>query len=261
MHSLHVGVDGYCTILPFKNHPVPLTNAKGVFGPILGEYVATGVLFHAKYLRDYLGYQAQKKWNPAVVQLVKGMTILIVGYGNIGAASAKILKCGFGMKVIGISADPELITEEQRSYLEELVTPDKYDQYIGQADFVLGLLPKTPGTLGFFNMKTTFSKMKKSAVFMNIGRGPTHKCSDLIEALKTKVISGAVLDVFETEPLPESSELWAMDNVLMTPHCADRIGGVNGDWLVECMHLFAKNLSNFCEGRPIFNVTNKEKGY
>ncbi len=97
---------------------------------------------------------------------------------------------------------------------------DHLDAVVGKADFVVGVLPKTPETHFYFN-KGFFEKMKPSAVFMNIGRGPTVKEVDLVEALKLKTISGAVLDVFEVEPLPKESELWDMPNVLMTPHCAD----------------------------------------
>lgn len=187
--------------------------------------------------------------------------MVIVGYGNIGAATAKIAKNGFGMKVIGITIDPDLISAEQRSYVDELLGNDAYDRVVREADFVVGLLPKTPATTGFFNLETTFKKMKKSAVFMNIGRGPTTKESDLIVALKTKEIAGCVLDVFEVEPVGPENELWGMENVLMTPHCADRVGGVEGDWLIKCIQVFEKNLANFCEGRPLVNITDKTKGY
>ena len=92
---------------------------------------------------------------------------------------------------------------------------------------------------------------------MNIGRGPTCKEVDLVEALKTNKIAAAVLDVFEVEPLPKESELWKMDNVLITPHCADMDAG----YLDRAMEKFGKNLKNFKDGESLFNICNKSLGY
>jgi len=97
---------------------------------------------------------------------------------------------------------------------------ERLDEMLSSADFVVGVLPKTSNTHHFFNAKF-FAKMKTSAIFMNIGRGPTVKEVDLIDALEQQKIAGAVLDVFEVEPLSQQSPLWRMSNVLMTPHCAD----------------------------------------
>ena len=94
---------------------------------------------------------------------------------------------------------------------------------IAEADFVVGVLPRVPGlTDNFFTTESTFSKMKNTAVFMNIGRGSTVDEDHLVSALKSGQIAGAVLDVFKVEPLPAESELWSLDNVFMTPHCADQ---------------------------------------
>jgi len=92
---------------------------------------------------------------------------------------------------------------------------------------------------------------------MNIGRGPTCKEIDLVDALKNETIAGAVLDVFEKEPLSKDSELWQMKNVLMTPHCAD----VDSGYLDRAMEKFGLNLKNFKDGTPLFNLCDKEAGY
>ena len=94
------------------------------------------------------------------------------------------------------------MSDLHRSYCNEIVGNDQFDRVISEADFVVGILPGVPGvTNDFFNMKSTFSKMKPSSVFMNIGRGTSVNEEDLIEALKSEKISGAVLDVFKAEPL------------------------------------------------------------
>jgi len=147
----------------------------------------------------------------------------VIGYGDIGAACAKIAKHGFGMKVTGLKRRPETVSEEHKSYCDEVVGNDQFDRVVQEADFIVGVLPKVPGqTDDFFNAQSTFSKMKKTAVFMNIGRGTTVNEEDLAAALKSKEIAGAVLDVFKKEPLIKESPLWDCENVLITPHCADQ---------------------------------------
>ena len=99
--------------------------------------------------------------------------------------------------------------------------------------------------------------MKQSAVFMNIGRGPTCKEADLCSALKDKIIAGAVLDVFEVEPLPKDSPLWEYENVLMTPHCAD----VDSGYLDRACAILGENINRFLAGEKLLNVCDKEAGY
>ena len=175
--------------------------------------------------------KAEHKWEVEPMHLVSNKTMSIIGYGDIGAACAKIAKNGFGMKVIGVKRNPADCSDEYRSFCDEVVSNDQYDRVIAESDFVVGVLPKTADTGDFFNMKSTFSKMKATGVFMNIGRGPTVQEEDLTKALKDKIIAGAVLDVFKVEPLAKESELWDMPNVLITPHCAQQ----DKDFMLDCM--------------------------
>lgn len=183
--------------------------------------------------------------------------MLIIGFGDIGAACGRVAKQGFGTRVIGCKRQPENTPEEHlKMCCDEVIGMDKLEDHLGSADFVVGVLPKTSATLHFFNAEF-FAKMKKSAVFMNIGRGNTHKEVDLIEALKSKTIAGAVLDVYEVEPLTKESELWDIDNLLMTPHCADQ----DPEYLDRAMAIFADNLVAFKEGKPLEKVCDKNAGY
>jgi D-2-hydroxyacid dehydrogenase (NADP+) len=121
-------------------------------------------------------------------------------------------------------------------------------------------LPKVTGvTDDFFNMDSTFKKMKKTAVFMNIGRGTTVNENDLVEALKGGNIGGAVLDVYKVEPLPKESALWGCENLLMFPHCADN----DRTFLHRAFAILGENLKNWCEKGPgqIVNVCDKNLGY
>ena len=161
-----------------------------------------------------------KKWEKQHVEMVDGKTMLIVGFGDIGAACGKIAKYGFGVKVVGIKRRPEAISEEDKNCADIIVGNDKISEWLPKADYVVSVLPKLEDTINFFN-KDLFSQMKPTSVFMNVGRGITVNENDLIQALKENKIAGAVLDVYQVEPLPKESELWTLPNVLMTPHCAD----------------------------------------
>lgn len=124
---------------------------------------------------------------------------------------------------------------------------------------MVGVLPGIAATDDFFNMESTFSKMKKNSIFMNIGRGSSVNEEDLIKALNTKMIGGAVLDVFKKEPLDKSSKLWDCENVFITPHCADQ----DADFLERSILNFGINLDKYSEGglSNLENIVDKDKGY
>ena len=173
--------------------------------------------------------------------------MVVVGYGDIGSACAKMAKNGFNMKVTGVKRNPEAVSDLQRSYCDAIVGNDKYAEVIADADYVVGVLPKVPGvTDDFFSMDSTFSKMKKAGVFMNIGRGTTVNEQDLAKAINDGTIAGAVLDVFKVEPLPQDNPLWECENLLMTPHCADH----DTQHLHRSMKIFADNLHIFAKEGP-----------
>jgi len=198
VHSLSSGVDGYVACQEFRESNIPLTNAKGVFSGILGEFVAAGVLYHTKHLRRFMERQIEHKWEIEPMDIVANKKMVVVGYGDIGAACAKIAKNGFDMKVVGVKRNPKECSDLYRSYVDDIVgiTPAEYQGAISDADFVVGVLPKVADTETFFSTESTFQYMKPSSVFMNIGRGPTCVEADLVQALKDKKIAGAVMDVF-----------------------------------------------------------------
>ena len=109
-----------------------------------------------------------------------------VGYGDIGSNCAKMAKRAFGMKTIGVNKFPKMVTPEQAKWVDEVVGLEEWDRVIAESDFVLGTLPKMVQTNDFFNMKNCFSKMKPTAIFMNIGRGTTVDENDLADALENK---------------------------------------------------------------------------
>lgn len=222
VHSISAGIDGYVAVQSFRDSEIPLTNAKGAYSSVLGEFIALGMLYHTKKVEQFIQQKKDHLWYQDAPELVSDKHLVIVGYGDIGAACAKVAKLGFGMKVTGVKRRPEQVSDEHRSYCDEIVGNEELDRVYAEGDFVVGVLPRVAGqTDDFFNMESCFSKMKKRGVFMNIGRGTTVNEEDLAKALNDGVIAGAVLDVFKVEPLVQESPLWDCKNVFITPHCAD----------------------------------------
>ena len=127
---------------------------------------------------------------------------------------------------------------------------------IAQADYVCAAAPNVPGAVGLIGA-AEFAAMKPGAVVINVGRGPTIVESELVAALQSRRIRGAVLDVFDVEPLPQGHPLYALDNVLMSAHCADRVEG----WLETAMTVFLDNHARFLAGETLLNIVDKQAGY
>jgi len=255
---LSSGVDAMCGVEEFVNaEHIPLTNAKGAFSHVLGEFIALGTLYFAKKVETFVAQKQAAEWKIQHPELCSTKTMAIVGFGDIGAACGRIAKLGLQMRVIGLKRRPELTSEEHRSYADEVVGLDQLDRVIKEADYVVGVLPKHATTDDFFNMESCFSKMKPSAVFMNIGRGTTVNEDDLADVLNQGKIAGAVLDVFKVEPLPKESALWKCPNLLMTPHCADQ----DVDFMHRSFSIFMQNVENLRSGKDFVNIVEKKNGY
>lgn len=166
------------------------------------------------------------------------------------------------MKIIGLKRSPEKTSDEGKACADEILTSENaenWDYVLGNSDFVLNVCPLVKETFELFDLEK-FKKMKSSAYFMNIGRGKSVKEEDLIFALKEKIIAGAYLDVFYNEPMTPENELWKLDNVYITPHCADW----TDDVLTNLVDVFLKNFriyqSEGVSGFESFKV-DKKLGY
>jgi phosphoglycerate dehydrogenase-like enzyme len=182
------------------------------------------------------------------------MTVL--GFGGIGSTVGKVAKNGFGMRVIGADAYPSQ-DPAIRECASEMIGLDQLQRVIPETDFFVGVLPHTKETADYINMERVFSKLKRTSVFMSIGRGTTVVEEDLIKALKEKIIAAAVLDVTRKEPLEQESPLWTMPNVLIYPHSAD----LDQDRMEHAVEQFVTNLENWKEGRALVNQVNRSRGF
>jgi phosphoglycerate dehydrogenase-like enzyme len=199
---------------------------------------------------DFAAHQRDRTWVSGSVSSVRGKTMAILGLGKTGQAVAKLAKA-IGMEVVGIRARPAATTGVDR------VEPvERLHDVLSVADCVTVCLPLTQATRGLMGT-AAFQAMKPGAVFVDVSRGGIVRQADLIEALESGRIKGAVLDVFEKEPLPADNPLWGMENVIITPHCSSVYDG----WDRRAMEMFCDNLDRWRLGTPLENVVDPGKGY
>lgn len=254
VHSLSAGVES--TLIPeFVNSTAPLTNARGVFAPSLAEFVILGMLYFYKRVRRLIENQRAHKWDDFLVDWLRGKTMGVVGYGEIGRECARLAKA-LGVKIYATRRNPERSSGDP--IVNRMFATKDLHQMLAEVDVVLAAAPLTPETRHMLS-KPEFAVMKPSVIVMNVGRGPVIDEAALIEALQTKKIFAAALDVYEVEPLPKESPLWDMENVLISPHCTDRT--TDPDWLDLSAQAFVDNFHRFINGEPLMNVVDKKAGY
>lgn len=252
LHSRSAGLDS--TLFPaLVDSPVPLTNSSGVYSRSLGEFVALGVLFFAKDLHRMQRNQAAGRWAPYDVDMAEGKTMGIVGYGDIGRAAARLAKA-MDMRVIALRRRPA--QSHGDPLVDEVMGNDRLLELMGRSDYVVVAAPLTPDTRGLVSAEA-IAAMKPGAVMINVGRGAVIDEPALIDALRHKRIRGAALDVFAQEPLPEGHPMYGLDNLLLSPHCADH----TQTWIDDAMVFFTENLERFLQGEPLRNVVEKQLGY
>lgn len=245
MQSTYAGVDAMNAEGLRKDYI--LTNIREVYGPPLAEYAFAYILAFRKELVENLAYQKEHAWKQRLAGMISGQTLCIVGAGSIGKEIARIGKA-FGMRTIGYRTKGESVEFFDKIYSGDL------KECVAQGDYVVSVLPNTKSTDGIFDADI-FKAMKATALFMNIGRGNAVVEADLITALENKTITRAVLDVFKEEPLPADNPLWAVENLLITPHMA---GYIFTDREFE---IFKENYRRFCADEELLYRVDFEKGY
>jgi phosphoglycerate dehydrogenase-like enzyme len=236
-------------------HPVVVTNFREIYNDHIGTHIMAFVLAFARGLHHYLPRQLRREWrreppDTGVVHLPDA-TALIVGVGGIGAEAAR-LASAFGMHVMGVDAR----RREAPPGVLKLDGPDALDALLPLADFVILTVPHTPATEGFMH-RARFQRMKRTAFFINIGRGMTTRLDDLVAALRAGDIAGAGLDVFEQEPLPADHPLWTTPGVLITPHAA----GFGPHLDERRFAILLDNSRRFLAGQPLRNVVDKSSWF
>jgi phosphoglycerate dehydrogenase-like enzyme len=254
VHSLSTGVEQI--LFPaLVESPIPLTNARGVFKRSLAEFAALGMLYFAKAVPRLVEQQRQHKWETFQVEWIPERAVSIVGYGEIGRECALLAK-GLGARILAMRRRPELLADDP--LVDKAFAVSELHKMLAESDYVIAAAPNTPETRHMLS-DAEFAAMKPTAVIINVGRGAVIDEAAMVRALETKQIAGAALDVFETEPLPPTSKLWDMPNVLISPHCTDRTR--DPDWLDLAMRRFVSNFGHFMKGEPLEFIVDKKAGY
>ena len=251
VHSRSAGLDE--SLFPeLVESTVPLTNGSGVFSQSLGEFALAAILYFAKDFRRMLRNQEAGRWEQFDVEEIAGQTVGIVGYGDIGRAVASRVAC-HGNACPGAQAARSRIarsTHRPILHAERTLLP-----CLPQCDYVVVAAPLTPETSHMIG-DAAFAAMKPNAVVINIGRGPVIDQAALVRALTDERIKGAGLDVFEQEPIPPGDPIYQLENVLVSPHCADH----TKDWLNQAMRFFLQQYERFCNGQPLEKCGRKAPG-
>ncbi len=252
IHSFSAGVEGLMSP-ELQRSPIPFTNGRGVFARSLGEFVMASVLFFAKDLRRLVRNQTAGVWEQFDNEEIHGKTMGIIGYGEIGRAAAERAHA-FGMRIVALRRRPEISADDP--CIDKIFLPEERLALLAESDYVVVSTPLTAATRGFIG-EPELRAMKPGAVIINVGRGPVIVETALIRALEENWIRGAALDVFDNEPLPAQHPFYRMENVLLSPHCADH----TATWLEDAMELFVDNFMRFEAGQPLRNVVDKSGGY
>jgi len=239
---------------PLVRSQVAVTTASGIHAVTISEYVLGAMLAFAKGFMRAMRSQMDARWSAYPPQELEGQTVGIVGMGAIGSRVAE-LSHAFGMRVLAIRRSVERRTPGEGP-VDELLPPTGLPYLLTESDYVVLAVPLTPESTRLIG-EAELRAMKPSAVLINIARGAVIDEGVLIRALKEHWIGGAALDVFEREPLPSDSELWGLDNVLVTPH----ISGGTPRYMDRAVGLFCNNLRLYLAGEPLRNVVDPARGY
>jgi len=250
VHAVSAGVEGY--LFPeFVDSQIVLTNSSGVHRIPITEIVIAMMLMFAKRIYKFMRFQYEGKWVKLVPDELTDKTVGILGLGNIGMETAYKAKC-FGMRVLAL----EKKMGHRPTYVDENMGPEDLDHLLRESDYLVIAAPLTKETRHMI-CERELRLMKPTAYVINVSRGAIIDNAALLKALKEGWISGAGLDVFEQEPLPENSEFWKLENVVMTPH----VSGSTPYYADRVAEIFCNNLARYLEGKPLINLVDKKAGY
>jgi phosphoglycerate dehydrogenase-like enzyme len=257
---LHTPLAGVDRVLnpELMRSTVRVTSSRGVNAVAVAEHALALILGLTRGIADAVRAQAARRWTmneldgrrPPLEEL-QGKLVGILGMGAIGRELT--IRCrAFGMSVWGVTRTPRSRPEG----VDRMLVAGREDPLIRKADFIVLALPKTNATDGYMGERR-LRRMKSTAILINIGRGSLVQESALVRALREGWIAGAGLDVFATEPLPASSPLWSMRQVVISPHVA----GAHPESMARSAEIFLSNISLYLGGKALINEVNREAGY
>jgi len=250
IHCIGAGVEHLCP-MDWVPAGVTITNNKGAHADKAGEFALMAVLMLHNRMPAILTNQRRAAWNSLFSTPIAGKTVGLIGVGSIGGGAAAQL-ARLPVHLIGVSrhgrAHPQV---------HEMVAMDRLDDVLPRMDYIFVSLPSTPETRGLFS-RARLQALKAGAGIVNVGRAATFDYAALADLLAAGHLSGAIVDVFDEEPLPVDSPLWTAPNFVVTPH----VSADDGDsYVAITLELFFANLRRYLDGRPLRNVVRPELGY
>ena len=246
VQSIYAGVEPL--VDPAQRRDYVLTNARGVFGELMSEYVFGYLLFFEKRILERIETQKRRQWQRPEAGVLRGKTIGLLGVGSIGAHLAGTAK-QFKMHVRGYTRQREVSQEVDRYF-----HGDELLQFAQELDYLVSVLPRTSDTNKIVDANL-LRALPRHTIFINVGRGNAVDESALVDALKEGRMATAVLDVFEQEPLPADHPFWTTPNLYMTFHTSAI------SYPEDITKLFIENYRLFSQGKPLKYVVDFERGY
>lgn len=252
VHVMSAGVDS----LPFgklMERHIQVTNVRGIHAIPMAEYTFAVLLQIVRSMKRLVKAEQDKRWDKQCrVGELWGQTLGIIGVGAIGKEIAHRAKV-FGMHTLGVNTDGR-----EMDGIDKMFAIRELESVLRQSDFVVLTVPLVPSTHHLMNAET-LREMKETAYLINVARGPVIDEEALIHALRENQLAGAVLDVFDQEPLPENHPFWTMDNVTITPH----ISGLSPMYMTRAVELLIENLTHYSNGEAwkMQNVINLSRQY
>ncbi|HSJ05182.1 MAG TPA: D-2-hydroxyacid dehydrogenase [Longimicrobiales bacterium] len=256
---VHSGAAGVASLLhpELRLHEIVLTNSAGIHGPPMAESVLGMILYFARGFDHAVRARSGREWGATAFQAdgsgvreVAGATLGIIGLGGVGREVARRARA-LGMDVLAIRRRPDLVDDA-----EVLHGDDALDRLLALSDYVVVTAPSTSATRGLIDAER-IARMRPGSVFINVARGDLVDEVALIDALRRGHLRGAALDVFRDEPLPPSSALWDLDNVLITPH----VSATTPHFWERETELLLENLRRYLAGRALRNTVDPDAGY
>jgi len=250
IHCVSAGVE-HLFPLDWMFNNLVLTNSSGVHSKKAGEYGLMSILMLQNHIPKIITNQKNKEFVSLFSNPIAGKTVVAVGTGSLGSAMTKLL-APLGANIIGVNKKGGAVKG-----CSKVVTIEKIDSVLPEADILYLALPETPETKNLINRKR-LDLLKSSCGIVNIGRQSAMDYEGLCEKLNKKEIAGAILDVFTHEPIEAKSKLWNTPNLIITPHVSS---DDNGSYVKMTLDLFVKNLKLFIENKELVNQIDKTNGY
>ncbi len=251
LHNGKAGVED--VLIPeLVDSDIILTNGAGAPKRPIAETVLGFILMDVKQSVGHLANQREARWQHQEHRELTGLTVAILGLGNIGLEVARLCRL-LDMRVVGTKRN---VTGTTLPNVDEVFPSSKQNDCVAQADFVVVAAALTPETRGMVN-EGTFEAMRRDAAIINVSRGALVDQAALLGALNERRIRFAYLDVHDPEPLPSDNPLWRLPNVVITPHNSP----VSQRIIENMTRIFIENFQRYREGQPLVNVVNKKTGY